>query len=131
MQDYIPASVSYGICYNGELIALMSFDKTGLDNKSSWELLYYCNKQGIDVTKGASNLFNKFIKEYNPSAIIGHADRMWGICKLYKNLGFDFSHSTDPEPYYTNNYIIFEKQIIGKDRIWDCGQNVWIWSKQT
>ena len=154
IQGNCPASVRYGLYYNKELIAVMTFGKSRYKKDIEYELLRYCSKQGTNVTGGASKLFKKFTREYSPASVISYSDRMWNTGSLYKQLGFEYSHSTDPAYYYTKNYSDFENRLTyqkhklkdkldifnpsltewenmqanGYDRIWDCGNDVWLFN---
>ena len=143
-----PAFVRYGLFYENELQAVMTFSES---EYKQYELLRYCSKQGVNVVDGASKLFEEFTRECNPVSIISYSDRMWNTGSLYKQLGFEYSHSTSPEYYYTRDHIHFENRVAYQkhklknkleifdpdltewenmqankyDRIWDCGNDVW------
>jgi G:T-mismatch repair DNA endonuclease (very short patch repair protein) len=144
---------SIGLEYQNQLIAVMTFGKPRYNKKFQWELLRFASQRGITVVGGASKLLSFFKKEKFPTSIISYSDNRWGNGNVYLKLGFEFSHSTDPNYFYTKNYnqlysrIKFQKhkllkqldifdsslsewqnmQINGWDRIWDCGNGVWHW----
>ena len=154
LQGYVRSKICYGLYFNDELVSLMSFGRARY-SKNQYELLRFCNKLNTAVIGGASKLFKHFIKEHNPDDIISysHKDKFTG--NVYKQLGFEYSHSSDPSYYYTNDYINFESRLKyqkhklplilqqfdpaltewqnmqnnGYDRIWDCGNDVWVWKK--
>ena len=153
IQGSCPGSARYGLFYDQELLALMTFGKSRYKKDVEYELLRYCSKQGINVVGGASKLFRRFIQWYEPKSIISYSDRMWNTGGLYEQLGFVHSHSTDPAYHYTIDYLHFENRVAyqkhkleakldvfdpnltewenmqanGFDRIWDCGNDVWVW----
>jgi hypothetical protein len=100
--------MNYGLYYNDELISLMTFMKTRkVLNKThkdgEYELVRFCNKIGISVVGGASKLFKKFIKDYNPISVLSYCDISWANGDLYKNLGFELIGVSKPNYYYVIN----------------------------
>ena len=156
IQGNCPASVRYGLYYSEKLIAVMTFGKSRYKKDVEYELLRYCSKQGVNVTGGASKLFKKFTREYSPASVISYSDRMWNTGGLYEQLGFEYSHSSNPAYYYTKDYFDFENRVIYQkhklkdkldifdplltewenmqansyDRIWDCGNDVWLFGTE-
>jgi len=152
IQGYIPSNICYGLYHNNILVSLMSFGKPRY-SKYEFELLRFANKLNISVVGGASKIFSNFKKYSNPTSIISysHKDKFTG--SLYRNLGFIYSHSSQPSYSYTRDYIIFNNRLKyqkhklekllpifnkdrtewenmqdnGYDRIWDCGNDVWLW----
>lgn len=155
IQGNCPASVRYGLFYQDELVAVMTFGKSRYKKDIEFELLRYCSKQGINVTGGASKLFKKFTREYDPESVISYSDRMWNTGTLYEQLGFEYSHSSPPSYSYTMNYLDFENRVAyqkhklkdklenynpdltewknmkihGFDRLWDSGNDVWVYKR--
>jgi hypothetical protein len=153
IQGYCPSSISYGLEYNNELMAIMTFGKSRFNKDIQYELLRYCSKQNYNIIGGASKLFYYFVKNANPSSIISYSDKSWNTGNLYKSLGFNYSHTSAPSYKYTKNginvynRINFQKHKLkeilplfdenksewenmvnnGYDRIWDCGNDVYIW----
>lgn len=159
-ENHIQGSVSpkivYGLEYNGEIISAMSFGglRRNLGSKSSkncYELLRFCNKKDYSITGGASKIFKHFIKKYNPSEVVTYADRRWSKGKLYEELNFSFSHTSEPSYFYVingerKNRFGFRKDVLiseygcspddtehnfcfkqGWYRIYDCGTMVYKW----
>jgi len=141
-----------GLYYNNELVSLMTFGKSRFDKKIDWELVRFVNKKNTKITGGASKLFKNFLKNHNGSSIISYSDERLFDGGLYKVLGFQYSHTTKPNFYYVNNgnrynRMMFQKhKLEGKisnfnkllterenmkinnfNRIYDCGQKVWIY----
>ena len=151
LQGYISAKYRYGLVYQNELVAVMSFSKPRFNNHYDYELIRYCNKLGVSVVGGASKLFSHFRNLYNGS-VISYADRRISNGNLYKQLGFDFLHNTQPNYFYTKDFInTFSRYQCQKHklqsflseyddnkseygnmkqngyyRIYDCGNSVWI-----
>jgi very-short-patch-repair endonuclease len=152
IQGYVGSTYQYGLRYEGELISIMTFGLTRMSKKYDYELLRFCNKIGYSVVGGASRLLNLFEKKFPNCSIISYADRNWSTGNLYEKLGFQLSHISPPNYKYTNNYRRLESRnkymkhklsgVLehfnsdkteyqnmlenGYDRIWDCGNLVYI-----
>ncbi len=91
--------INYGLFYQNELVAVMTFKKPRFSNEQ-FELIRYCSLLGTNVIGGASKLFKKFISEHNPQSIITYSDRRWNTGLLYTKLGFEYSHTSEPNYRY-------------------------------
>lgn len=150
LQGFTGSSICYGLYYQDELVCLMSFGKPRFTNKYDWELIRLCTKIGMNVVGGASKLLNYFHKN-NKGSLISYSDRLYSNGSIYKQLGFSFSHYSEPGYYYFKNGGIHTRQqfmkhklknklerfdpnltesenmrINGYHKVWDCGQGVWI-----
>lgn len=139
-----------GLYYKEELVSVMTF----LYNKKNdfYELNSLCNKKFININGGSVKMFDFFISNVNPEKIISCFDRSWGYTKLYMKLGFVFETFTEPEYYYVinnerrnkNEYAKHKLSKMGYDpnkteheimlelkkyRIYDSGNETWIWNK--
>lgn len=147
-------SVYLGAYYNDQLVAVMAFSKPSIA-KGKAKVDYELNRFAVqgNIPGIASKLFKKFVKKYNPSSIISYADLRWNTGNLYEVLGFTFSHSTEPNYWYIQglerksrfSYTKHKLQKLvdsigneteeelaaklGLYRIYDCGNNVYIWNK--
>lgn len=122
-----------------------------------YELYRFCvSKSVIGI---ASKMLNYFIKKYSPTKIITYADRRFSNnSSFYNKLGFVFEKNTTPNywyfslklPYEVYHRYSFRKselhkklqnfnadlsewenmKLNGYDRIWDCGNLKYIWTKQ-
>lgn len=158
IQGFVGQVICYGLQYKGELVAAMSFGKPRF-SAQQWELLRYSTKLYHTVVGGPSKLFQKFVREHNPTSVVSYADRRWSPSpdSVYKQLGFQYTHSSKPGYFYTNastltvyNRVKFQKHKLkaqlntfdealteaenmfnnGYRRIWDCGNNVFVWEPQ-
>ena len=153
------SSVKLGAFHNGSLISVMTFSKPsiakgGTFEEGKYELNRFCSKINTQVTGIASKLLKYFKDKFESVKIYSYSDRRWSIGNLYEILGFDFSHHSDPSYWYiVNNQRIhrfnFRKNVLkdkldnfdpnltewenmklnGFDRIWDCGNTKWLYSK--
>jgi DNA-directed RNA polymerase subunit M/transcription elongation factor TFIIS len=160
IQGQDASSIKLGAFYKNELISVMTFGKKriALGNKNikenEYELLRFATKFGVLGQGIASKLLSHFIKNYDVSNVITYSDKRWNTGNLYKQLGFEYSHTSAPNYWYieknkrihrfnfrkqelknklkTFNSELTEyenMQINGYDRIWDCGNDVWVYNK--
>lgn len=149
------ASVRLGLYHNNELVSVMTFCTPRFSKNYQWEMSRYCSKINTSVIGGAGKLFSYFKNHYNPFSVVSYADKRWGIGNFYQHLGFNHTHDSDPNYWYINtakssikreSRVKYQKhklvqegfdpsksewQIMqerGYDRIWDCGNAVWIWN---
>jgi hypothetical protein len=136
----------------------MTFGKSRFNKNVDWELIRYCNSLNTSVVGGASRLFKHFLRNHTGS-IIYYADRRHSQGGLYENLGFEFSHNSDPNYYYYENkqpYILESRQKYQKHKlpallenfdqnqtesvnmynhgyrkIYDCGNQVWVFNRDS
>lgn len=154
IQGAVNSKVNLGLCFKDELVSLMTFSKPRFDKKHEWELVRFCNKLGWHIPGAASKLLTHFEREYKPKNIVSYADRRWSEGNLYKQLGFELDHISQPDYWYTKigNEILRESRIKyqkhklqkilpkfdskktekenmllnGYSHIWDCGNFVFI-----
>ena len=159
IQGNVNSSIVYGLKYNNEYVAMMSFGpiRKNLGQKAingNYELLRFCNKIGYNVIGGASKLFKHFIEDVNPVEIITYADKRWSNGNLYEKMGMSYSHTSQPNYFYVingerKNRFSYRKDILiskygclpndtehnfcfnkGWYRIYDCGTKVYKWKKE-
>lgn len=148
-------SLAYGLEYNNELVAVMSFGKSRFNKNYQWELLRYSNKLYNNVIGGAGKLFSYFLNQHNPSSVISYCDLRWNTGKVYSKIGFTEESTSLPNYWYTKNYKTIESRMRyqkhklpailsnfdskltewenmanhGYDRIWDCGNLIFTWKR--
>jgi len=93
------SSVKYGLIYENELVAVMTFGKSRYSKAYDWELLRFANKLNTIVVGGASKLFKHFTKN-NPGSIISYSDKRWNNGKVYTSIGMKHIHTSDPCFWY-------------------------------
>lgn len=155
IQGNQPASVCYGLTYNDELVSAMSFGRSRFSQRYQFELVRFANKLNTTVVGGASRLFKHFIKHHTPQTIVSYSDRRWNRGTVYNQLGFQHSHISAPNYFYfvpgtltllsrhqfqkhkqQDKLSIFDQNLSewenmvnnGYDRIWDCGNDVYVWT---
>lgn len=146
-----PTTHNIGLFHGEQLVSVMSFGKNrGIIGSKDWELVRYCNDPHHNVVGGAQKMFKFALKEFDISTVISYCDRRLFSGHVYKSLGFDLHSDGKPNYYYTNysirypRYKFTKKKLIqdgydptmteneimllrGFDRIWDAGQQKWIY----
>lgn len=155
LQGSVGASYKIGLFYNNELVSLMTFGKSRFNKNVDWELVRFASKLNNRIIGGASKLFKHFLKVNSAPSIISYADKRFSNGNLYKILGFTKSKDSPPNYFYTNDYkklwsrVKYQKHKLKSilevfdpnltewenmqknkwDRIWDCGNKVYIYNK--
>jgi hypothetical protein len=153
LQGYTHGTASYGLFHENTLVMAMTFGKSRYNEMFDWELIRLATKKYHNVVGGASKLFNHFINTMHPKNILSYCDLRWSIGNVYPKLGFTLSHTSKPGYSYVTsrgellNRTRFQKhklkytlgkfdanltewenmQLNGYDRIWDCGNLVYVW----
>ena len=153
IQGYCACSDRYGLMYEGELVAVMTFGKSRFENDVT-ELLRFCTKIDVSVPGGAGRLFSAFVNEHKDiDFIVSYADRRWSSQNaFYNKIGFSFARTTPPNYHYVENERRVnrmeyqkaklvaegadpnksERQIMeerGIYRIYDCGNDRFEWHR--
>lgn len=157
IQGHIPASFTVGLFHNTILVAAMSFGKSRFDKTAEWELLRFSNVLYTSVAGGASKLLQYFINAKSANTVLSYSHKHMSTGNLYKVLGFNYIRTTSPSYKYTLNYKHFMSRMTyqkhklssllpvfdssltewdnmknnGYDRIWDCGNDVWLFKGNT
>lgn len=145
-----PTSINLGLFYYDELVSVMTFSKPKFSKDYDYELVRFCSLLDISVVGGASKLYKYFTTHYKGS-IVSYSDRRWSTGNLYKQLGFTYSHTSEPNYKYYRNAVsltryqcqkhllkdkfpnsyredLTEKEIMqleGFYPVYDCGNDVW------
>lgn len=155
IQGGISSSLRFGAFYQNQLVGVMTFGKPRFSKKYQWELVRLAFS--VPVIGGASKLFYHFVKQYNPQTIISYSDKRWNTGNVYKILNFEYRGASKPGYYYFHinspqkmfHRVYFQKhklekllssfdpnltewenmQLNGYDRIWDCGNDCWLWEQ--
>lgn len=151
LQGHTPCIINLGLFFENELVACMGFGPARriTNNQSTldeYELIRFASN--CHIPGGAGKLLKSFELTHKPKRVFSYADRRYSQGNLYKKLGFvqEITKNNRPSYWYTNNYaqryhrfgytkaslvkLGMNKdqtewelmQILGYDRIWDCGQ---------
>lgn len=98
-------SINYGLYFNEELYAVMSFGilRMTKTNVGEFELHRYCVKDGYTILGGAEKLLKAFEREYNPKYIRSYSDNDYFLGGIYIRLGFSGSGQCTPRYYWYLN----------------------------
>jgi len=154
IQGHTRSKIKYGLRYNNELVALMTFSETksrpGIGKKEpGYELIRFVSSRRVQG--GASKLLKHFIKNHNPEQIISYSDNEWSDGDLYKQLGFKNDKKIIPSYWYVKHRVhklfhrynfakfklveqgydasLTEREItkqMGLLKVWDCGKIRWV-----
>lgn len=150
LQNSSNTNINLGLFYKNRLVSVMTFNKAR--SKVGFELSRYCSINNFIIIGGASKLLSYFERMYKPETLITFADRRWSKGDLYLKLGFIHKKTNPPSYWYTKDYILkyhkfnFRKHLLkkklknydstlsewqnmqnnGYDRIWDCGNLVFV-----
>ena len=106
LQGYVHAKWSLGLRSkkNGKLACLMTFGASRFSKgtTASVELIRYASVRGLTVVGGASRLLTHFMRNHPGEEILSYADIRHSYGNLYKQLGFKFSHRSDPNYFWYN-----------------------------
>lgn len=97
--------INYGLYYEGELYAIMSFGKLRLNKteEGQYELHRYCVKDGYTIIGGAQKLMKAFEKEYTPKYVLSYSDNDYFLGGIYLRLGFEYKGQSVPRYYWYLN----------------------------
>lgn len=122
LQGYAPCTYRYGLLFQGEIVAVMSFSKSRY-TKTGYELIRYCSKH--NVVGGASKLFKFFIQQLNPTMVVSYANRCWSKGNLYEKLGFSNITANDNNTgyWYIKNGIRYHRSNFNKKKLIKLGES--------
>ena len=105
----IKGKYKFGLTYDDELVAVMSFSKgRGIirDNEfyNSYELLRFCNKLNHTVVGGFSKLLRYFINMRKPDDIMTYIDADWSSGKALISTGFELVDFKEPMEFWINTH---------------------------
>jgi hypothetical protein len=94
------STIYYGLEYEKELVAVMTFRKSRYNKSYTWELSRFATKKFITIVGGFSKLLSHFRKSYSGS-IISYADRSISEGNVYQVNGFTLLKVNRPAYTYT------------------------------
>ena len=153
LQGHVTGKINLGLYFNKDLVAAMTFGKPRYNKNIQWELLRLVIKKDTQILGGVEKLWAYFQKTYKPETIVSYCDKRWFSGNVYNKLGFVLHTKGKPTYWYTDykqrfhrsrfqkhklvdagydktlTEAVITRDILGLDRIWDCGQDSWIWKK--
>lgn len=123
-KGFTPAQYKYGLVYENELVAVMTFGMQRVSlgsnfDKDNYELIRYSTKLGINVIGGASKLFKYFIKTINPLRVFSYADRAWSNKKsvMYDKIGMKYVGNTIFNYWWVKDDIRYNRYNFTKKKL--------------
>ena len=118
-----------GLYYNGDLIALMTFNKKRIGISSGsygdgvWELSRFCSKIGWQIIGGAQRLIRYFINQYSPTSLVSYASNDISNGNLYEVLGFKSAEHCTIGYWYIHSKTLhrYHRFSFSKNRIKQLG----------
>ena len=155
LQGYL-SGLSFGLFDpDNELVSGIILGKSRYNKKYQYEIYRFCNRTNTNVPGSLSRLVSHFKREFHPNSIITYCDLRYGTGESYLSSGFNYLSQSPPNYFYfMNNKICrlsrleFQKHLLkdklktfdpnltewqnmqlnGYDRIWDCGNAVYVWN---
>lgn len=152
LQGWAPASRSYALQYDNDIVAIMTFGKPRFNKKYEFELVRLAIKCNFQILGGIDKLWKFSIQRLSPKSVVSYCDKRWFTGDVYRRLGFALEASGGPTYWYIEktkrvHRVKYQKHKLIKmgcdsnlteqeivmdlmniDRIWDCGQDTWSWN---
>ena len=106
--------LKFGLFYNDELVAVMTFGYPRFNNEYDWELIRYATSK--HVIGGAGKLLAYFRRTYVGS-IITYADRRFSKGNMYENIGFKLINITKPNYWWIKDNKVLSRYQTQKSRL--------------
>ena len=140
--------LSYGVFYNSQLIACISFSHPTRQSKHPWELTRMASDPAFKVHGIWSKLFKKFVAENSPSSVVSFSDNRLFQGAVYEKLGFKFDGNVTPDYYWVKADRRHHKSALrktkeekltgltetqlrtaqGYEKVWDLGKKRWLYT---
>lgn len=124
IQGNCSSAYRYGLSFNGEIVAMMTFGNSRFAFNEI-EMLRYCNTLYATVVGGASRLLKHFLSEHpiEPGKkLVTYADRRWsGANNYYPKLGFALVSTTEPNYWYVNGNVRESRMKYQKHKLVEMG----------
>jgi hypothetical protein len=114
IQGKLNSTIRIGLCFNGEVVCVMGFNK---HHKYSFECTRLCSRANVSVIGGPSRIFSYFIGKFKPESVLSFADRRYSDGNVYKKLGFELSGITDPGYFYVKGTNRYSRQMFQKHKL--------------
>lgn len=107
IQNSTNSSWAYGLLYDGELVSCMSVRKP--IHYDADEIARFCNKKFHHIPGALSRLLSYVRSKSEEGMIVSYADLMHGTGQGYKKYGFEYSHDTVVNYWYTDGASRFSR----------------------
>lgn len=114
--------IRYGLKYNNELVAVMTFGYPRYRSNCQYELLRLCYNPNYIIIGGSKKLFNQFLKDYTPNSVISYCDKSKFTGDVYVKLGLKQISKGKPRKHFwrssDNKHItVAELLRLGADKL--------------
>ena len=150
----VGGSVHLGLLYKNELVMVITFSRTRYNKSVEYECARMTGHSDYTIVGGASKLFKYFFSRYNVSSCITYADLRFGEGRVYEKCGFTRQSDSNPNYFYfkgnelhLQSRVKYQKYKLrdmldkydsslteienmtmnGYNRIWDCGNAVYVY----
>lgn len=104
----------FGLFYENELVAVMTFSKCRYNNNFDWEIIRYACLQTFTVVGGAGKLLAGAINKLGSNSIFSYSENMIGVGNLYTKLGFQYLGETGPGFFWYKDGEVINRQMAAK-----------------
>lgn len=116
------SSINLGLFYCGDLVSVMTFGPPRFTKDFQYELIRFCSLLDITVVGGASKLLKYFRNKYSGS-IISYSNKAWSAGNLYKQLGFTYLRTSEPNYRYYKGIKSLSRMACQKHKLVEQGYN--------
>ena len=140
--------LTYGVFYDSQLIACISFSHPTRQSKHPWELVRMASDPTYKIHGIWSKLFKKFVAENSPSSVVSFSDNRLFQGLVYEKLGFKFDGNVTPDYYWVKADRRHHKSALrkkgaertcgltetqlrtaqGYEKVWDLGKKRWLYT---
>lgn len=126
VQGFVGSKHKIGLFENDRLVSIMTFGglRKVFNQKSEggkFELLRFCNVLNTTVVGGATKMIQFFIRNHNPSEIISYCDVSRSNGNVYRKMGFELSHTSDPNYSWVISGVRKHRFNFRKDKLVNLG----------
>ena len=107
------STIHYGLYYNNELLAVMSFGNLRYKEreKHRYELYRYCVKDNYLIIGGANKLLKAFEREYTPKYLRSYSNNDYFTGGIYSKLGFSYVKQCTVTYYWFMNGVELKRGV--------------------
>lgn len=117
-QGKIISKYRYGLFYQDELLAVMTFNKSRYNKKYDFEISRYCVKKDYNIPGNASKLFKYFMNYIGSSvSIIAYNDLRLGDGGVYEKIGMTRLKDSECGFFWYKNKNIYNRRGFWKNTL--------------
>lgn len=153
LQGSVASSIRYGLFHKQQLVSVIGCGSSRFNRNYDYELHRFCTHTDYTIVGGFSKLFKHVIQTHSIRSLISYCDRRIFTGMVYAHNGFSHLHTTPPGYFYHKNGVIQSRHTFQKHklaaildqfdpnlsehenctkhgwlRVWDCGQDVFVYN---